>query len=177
MSEFRKTVEGEIYFVTLTVVGWIDVFTRTKYADIIVENLNYCREKEGLQIYSYVIMSNHIHLVLRRESEENLTELLGRFKSVTAKKIIKAIDEDAGESRKEWLLYMFAYFAKQNAQYSNYHFWQYTSHPILLDSNSIIDQKIEYIHQNPVKAGIVTDESTYLYSSANPDSPLIIDEL
>ena len=178
MSENRKTFEGEIYFVTLTVVGWIDIFTRQKYADIIIENLKYCQVKEELKIYAYVIMSNHIHFVAKRESNSlNLTELLGRFKSFTAKKILKELEADPNESRKEWLLYLFKFFAKKNEQYSNYHFWQYTNHPVELYSNNVIDQKINYIHQNPVRAGIVTDELYYFYSSANPDSPLAIDEL
>ncbi len=128
MSEYRKTSEGEVYFVTLTVVGWIDVFSRKEYKDILVENLKYCIEKEGLEIYCYVIMTNHIHLITRR-IEKDLTELLGRFKSYTAKKILATIEEDKMESRKEWLLYMFNYFAKANKQYSKYHFWQYTNHP------------------------------------------------
>ena len=178
MSESRKTFEGEIYFVTLTVVGWIDIFTRQKYADIIIENLKYCQQKEDLRIYAYVIMSNHIHLVVKRDSDtENLTELLGRFKSFTAKKILNEIESNSAESRKEWLLYLFQFFAKKNKQYSDYHFWQYTNHPVQLYTNSVIDQKIEYIHQNPVKAGIVTDEVYYLYSSANPDGPITLDEL
>ncbi len=178
MSENRKTVEGEMYFVTLTVVGWIDIFTRQKYADIIIDNLKYCQTNEGLRIYAYVIMSNHIHLVVKRENENlNLSELLGRFKSFTAKKIIKKLQADAYESRKEWMLYLFQFFAKKNKQYSKYHFWQYTNHPVELYTNAVIDQKINYIHLNPVRAGIVTDENSYLYSSANPDNPLVVDEL
>ncbi|MBL0048274.1 MAG: transposase [Bacteroidetes bacterium] len=177
MSEFRKTYPHEIYFITLTVVGWIDVFTRKRYAEIVIENLIYCQQKEGLKIFAYVLMSNHLHLIVNRESEKNLTELLGRFKSFTAKEILKSIASTSEESRKEWLLYLFAFFAKKNKQYHKYHFWQYTNYPVLLDSTAIIEQKINYIHENPVKAGKVTDESYYVYSSANPDGPILIDEL
>ena len=122
-------------------------------------------------------MSNHLHLIVYRESEKNLTELLGRFKSFTAKEILKSIETTSEESRKEWLLYLFAFFAKKNRQYNKQHFWQYTNYPVLLDSTAIIEQKINYIHENPVKAGIVTDEAYYVYSSANPDGPILIDEL
>lgn len=177
MSENRKAFEGNIYFVTLTIVGWIDVFTRKTYADIIIENLKYCQQKEGLSIYAFVIMSNHLHLVVKRESEKDLTELLGRFKSYTSKKIIQAIEESNEESRKEWLLYMFNYFANKSKQYKKFHFWQYTNHPVELYTNELIDQKIDYIHQNPVKAGIVAEDYQYIYSSANPDSVLKVDEL
>lgn len=176
MSENRKTYEGSVYFVTLTVVGWIDVFTRRSYADIIIENLKFCQQNEGLIIYAYVIMSNHLHLVVKRDNEKDLNELLGRFKSYTSKIIIKEIEENIQESRKEWMLFMFKHYAKKNKQYKNYHFWQYTNHPIELYSNEVIDQKINYIHQNPVVAGIVKEDYQYILSSANPDSLLKINE-
>ncbi len=176
MSEYRKTTVGELYFVTLTVAGWVDVFTRKDYKDILVENLKYCQEKEGLEIFAYVIMTNHMHLIARRQ-EGDLTELLGRFKSYTAKKIITAIEANPEESRKEWLLYLFNHFAKTNTQYSKYHFWNYTNYPVLLCTNAVIDQKVEYIHQNPVRAGIVTEPEYYTYSSACADSPLVVSEL
>jgi len=175
MSEYRKTSPDDIYFVTLTVVGWVDVFTRKEYRDILVENLNYCQEKEGLEIFSYVIMSNHIHLLARRK-EADLTELLGRFKSYTAKKILDQIQKHPSESRKEWLSYLFRHFAKLNNQYSKNHFWQYTNHPTIVYSKEVISQKESYIHDNPVRAGLVQEAHHWLYSSACPDSPLKVSE-
>ena len=100
MSEFRKTSDNDLYFFTLTVVGWVDVFTRPQYRQILIENLKYWQENEGLEIFSYVIMSNHLHLIARRK-DADLIELLGRFKCFTSKKIIAAINEDPQESRKE----------------------------------------------------------------------------
>ena len=172
MSEYLKTHPGNLYFVTLTVVGWINVFDRSYYKEILVTNLKHCQEKEGLQIYAYVIMSNHLHLVAAREGEKDLTELLGRFKSFTAKKLLNEIKENIQESRREWLLGLFEHYAKQNKQYDKYHFWQYTNHPVLLHSKEFIDQKINYINQNPVRAGLVNDSSSYIYSSACFDSPI-----
>ncbi len=171
MSEFRITTPDELYFVTLTTVGWVDVFTWIDYKNILVENLAYCQLNENLEIYSYVIMSNHIHIICRR-LDKDLNELLGRFKSYSAKQIIKAIENNPQESRKEWLLYLFNYFAKANKQYSKNHFWQYTTHPVLLYSNDVIKQKIDYIHNNPVRAGLVNEPENYIYSSANIYSPL-----
>ena len=121
-------------------------------------------------------MSNHLHLICRRR-ENDLKEFIGRYKSVTAKKILAAIKSDIRESRKEWMLREFRHFATKNRQYGEYHVWQYTDHPTLLYDNEIIDQKRDYIHFNPVKAGIVTDPADYLYSSACPDSPLDVLEL
>jgi putative transposase len=176
MSEYRKTEPSELYFITLTVVGWIDVFSRKDYRDIVVENLRYCQQKLGLEIFAYVIMSNHLHLIARRQ-EGDLTELLGRFKSFVSKRVLEAIKGNAQESRKDWLLYLFGHFAKSNRQYSDYHFWNYTNHPTLLDKNTIIDQKVEYIHMNPVRAGLVSEPEHYIYSSASPNSPLEVCEI
>ena len=64
MSEYRKTRADELYFVTLTVTGWVDVFSRKEYKDILVENLGYCQQKEGLEIFAYVIMTNTCILLL-----------------------------------------------------------------------------------------------------------------
>jgi len=171
MSEFRITTPDELCFVTLTRVGWVDVFTRNDYKNILVENLKYCQQIENLEIYSYVIMSNHIHMICRRK-DKDLKELLGRFKSNSAKQIIKAIENNQQESRKEWLLYLFNYFAKANKQYSKNHFWQYTIHPVLLYSNEVIKQKMDYIHMNPVRAGLLNEPENYIYCSANVFSPL-----
>ncbi|WP_207431949.1 REP-associated tyrosine transposase [Sabulibacter ruber] len=176
MSEYRKAFPDELYFVTLTVAGWVDVFTRREYKDLLVENLQYCQQKEGLEIFSYVLMPNHLHLVARRQ-EQGLSEVIGRFKSFTAKKLLAAIAHNPVESRKEWLLFLFQRFAKTNTQYGTYHFWQYTNHPTPLPTPVLIQQKVDYIHQNPVRAGLVTTPETYLYSSACPDSPLKVSDL
>ena len=174
MSEFRKTEPGKLYFVTLTVAGWIDVFTRDLYRNVIIDSLKYCQEKESLEIYAYVLMTNHLHLIMRRDSEQTLTELLGRFKSFTIKKIIKLIQDNPKESRKEWMVKMFEYYANVNNQYSDYHFWQYTNAPIELYSAEAIMQKVEYIHNNPVRAGFVIAPEFYPFSSACTDSPLVM---
>ncbi len=175
MSDKRNTSANEVYFVTLTMAGWIDLFTRQVYRDILVRNLSYCQANEGLEIFEYVIMSNHIHLISRR-IDGDLKELLGRFKSYTSKKLLKEISDNIQESRKEWLLNQFKYFAQRNEQYREYHLWDTNNYPVLLYSPSIFEQKRNYIHQNPVRAGIVTKPEYYLYSSACPDSPLICDK-
>jgi REP element-mobilizing transposase RayT len=176
MSELRKAKGDGLYFVTLTVVGWIDIFSRKVYKDIIIENLQHCQQKEGLEIFAYVIMSNHVHLLIRR-TDNDLGELLKRFKSYTSKKILTTIEESNQESRKDWLLYQFRFFANQSNEYGKYHFWQYTNHPTYLYTNEVIDQKRNYIHKNPVRAGIVMNEEDYIYSSACEYSPLKVLDL
>jgi putative transposase len=167
MSELRKANTDYPYFATLTVAGWIDIFTRQRYCELILENWRYCIKEKGLLIYAYVIMPSHIHLVAR-QNEGHLDTLLRDFKSYTAKEIIKLIKQEKGESRKEWLLHMFKYFAKYQIQNAEYMFWQKTSYPIKLNYPKIIDQKIDYIHNNPVEAGYVSEPEAWLYSSACP---------
>ena len=176
MSELRKTTPDDLYFVTLSVVGWIDLFSREIYKDIIVSNLKYCKDNENLEIFAYVIMSNHLHLVCRRK-DEDLKELLGRFKGYTSKLFLKEIEFNMQESRKKWLQKLFKHYAKENKHYGTFHIWEYTCYPVALYSNSVIDQKIEFIHQNPVRAGLVTEAQYYKYSSACFDSTLNVMEL
>ena len=171
MSEKYKFHKDGLFFVTMTVVGWIDVFTRKKYADEIIKNLNYCIDKKGLQVYEFVIMSNHIHMVCAADDGE-VGRIIRDFKSFTAKEIIRLIDENPSESRKEWLLYMFRYFAKGTSPKCEFQFWQHRNHPISLESPHFTMQKINYILENPVKAGIVKKAEHYIYSSANPKTEL-----
>jgi len=171
MSELRKTSPNDLYFATLTIVGWIDLFTRECYKEIIIDNLKYCQQNENLEIYAYVIMSNHLHLVCKRE-DEDLNELIGRFKSYTSKLFLKEIKNNYTESRKDWLLKLFHDYALKNKQYSEFHLWQRSNFPVPLYSNQVIEQKINYIHNNPVRAGLVLEPENYKYSSACPESPL-----
>ncbi|MFW6222047.1 MAG: REP-associated tyrosine transposase [Bacteroidota bacterium] len=153
------------YFLTLSVVYWVDVFTRQTYRDIIIENLRYCQKNKGLVIYAYVIMSNHIHLLVQ-SLEENLSGTIRDFKSYTSKTILENIN-NVSESRKEWLLKHFEIAAKKHKRNSNYQFWTHNNHPEIIYSDKFVKQKLEYIHNNPVKAGIVRNPEDYIYSSAS----------
>jgi putative transposase len=175
MSELRKANSDNPFFVTITVVGWIDVFIRNEYCDEIVSNIEYCRKQKGLKIYAYCIMSSHIHMIIAQD-DEYLPAILRDFKSYTAKRIIEMIKTSVTESRKDWLIYLFKFYAKTHNQNSEYMFWQKTSHPTELITNKVFQQKVDYIHRNPVETGIINDECSYVYSSANPDSPLKVDE-
>ena len=172
MSELRKATGDNAYFVTFTVVGWIDVFTREDYCKIIIDSLEFCRTKKGLKIYEYVIMPSHIHAILEAPS---LSDVIRDFKAYTAKAILKSIETSNEESRKEWLLYMFKYYAKYESQNEIYQFWQKTNHPIELTNHEMFDQKRKYIYDNPVSAGLVSDALYWHYSSACIDSYLRVD--
>jgi REP element-mobilizing transposase RayT len=154
-----------VYFLTLSVVDWVDVFTRQIYRDIIIDNLRYCQKNKGLVIFAYVIMSNHIHLILQ-SLEENLSATVRDFKSYSSKIILDNINSPI-ESRKEWLLKHFEISAKRHKRNSNYQFWTHNNHAEFIYSDKFIKQKLEYIHNNPVKAGIVRNPEDYIYSSAS----------
>jgi len=152
------------YFLTCTVVHWIDLFTRRDYRDFVVESLNYCVQEKGLRVHAWVIMSNHIHLLGYCKPPFEMSSFLRDFKKFTSKKFIEII-KTIPESRREWLLDKFAFEAQRIGRASNYKIWKDDNHAT--DMNSIdIWQKIAYIHDNPVRNGIVANADDYLYSSA-----------
>jgi putative transposase len=153
------------YFVTFSNVNWIDVFTRNVYKDIVVESLNYCIEKKGLVVYAWVIMNNHIHLIVCT-NDELLENILRDMKKFTSKAIITAIEENQQESRKEWMLWMFERAGQKNSNNSKFQFWQQHNQPEVLNNSYTLEQKLNYIHNNPVKAGFVDNPVHYPYSSA-----------
>jgi REP element-mobilizing transposase RayT len=160
MSRKYKFLNPEgVYFVSFAVQNWVDVFTRYEYKNILVENLDYCIKNKGLELFAWCIMTSHVHLVIRAKDGFKLPDILRDFKKFTSKAITQAINENIQESRKEWLL-------EQFKTPEGFRFWRGDNKPIELWSNKVIDQKIDYIHQNPVEEGIVFRAEDYLYSSA-----------
>ncbi|MCD9575664.1 REP-associated tyrosine transposase [Flavobacterium soyae] len=153
------------HFITATVVDWIDIFTRKNYRDIVIECLDFCIKNKSMILYGYVIMSNHIHMIVQSEKGE-LSDLLRDFKKFTAVKIIEKIKSDP-ESRREWILERFKLATESHSRNKNYQFWQYGNHPEEIYTNKFMWSKLDYIHLNPVRAGIVEKASHYIYSSAN----------
>ena len=154
------------YFLTLTVVKWIDIFTRVDYRNVIIDSLNYCIKEKGLVLNSWVIMSNHIHLIGRVENEIGMSGFLRDFKKYTSKEIAKLIVE-IPESRRDWLLDKFAFEARRTGRAKFYKIWKDDNHAVDLTNNPIsVLEKIEYIHMNPVVGRWVENPEDYLYSSA-----------
>ncbi len=164
MSELRKANTEHPYFLTLTVVGWIDIFTRKIYCDEVIKNLNYCTAHKSMELAAYVIMPSHIHLIARNQ-DCNLPNIIRDFKSYTAKRILGLIESE-NESRREWLKYLFAFQAQHTKQNLKHMFWQKTNYATELSNPKIFNQKIDYIHENPVVAGLVTEAESWMYSSA-----------
>ena len=109
-------------------------------------------------------MSNHVHLIVRAKEGFLLQDILRDFKKFTSKKIVEAITTNVGESSKEWMLEIIKKHGEQNSNNISFRFWRQNSKPIEIYSHEVIAQKLEYLHHNPVEAGIV--EKEYLYSSA-----------
>ncbi len=111
-------------------------------------------------------MSNHIHLIARAKEGFKLSDILRDFKKHTSKEITKAIEENNKESRKEWLLELLSKAGEANKKNKTYQLWRNDNHPIALFKDHATNQKREYIHNNPVTAGIVDKAEDYIYSSA-----------
>ncbi len=157
--------QAAVHFLSFAVVGWADVFTRPLYQNIIIDNLRFCQEHQGLILNAWCLMSNHIHLVVSSKKED-LSEILRDFKSYTSKQIIKAIANNRQESRREWLIQMFKDSGSTNRRNKEYQFWRQDNQPKECFSVSFTLQKINYIHQNPVTAGLVFKAEDYRLNSA-----------
>jgi putative transposase len=168
MSEkYKIRDQNKLYFITFAVVDWIDVFTRQEYRNILLESLRHCQKEKGLEVYAWCIMSNHIHMIVRRVKEEiKIEDIIRDFKKFTSVHLCRAIESNVSESRREWMLNMFAIAATMSKKHVKYMFWQNEYHPIELSSQIMAKQKLDYTHNNPVTAGIVERAEEYLYSSA-----------
>jgi|SRR5688572_5520 len=159
--------QNAIYFLTPTAVQWLDVFTRMNHKMVVVDSLNYCIDKKGLNVHAWCLMTNHLHLVASARDGYKLSNILRDMKEHTAKEVIRLIEEEP-ESRRENFLDIFKAEGKKDKRISKYKFWQESNHAIELDPfrPDIIDQKLNYIHYNPVEEGIDQYPEEYLFSSA-----------
>jgi putative transposase len=163
--KYKFSTKDGAYFISFSTVFWIDVFTRDSYFWSIVESLEYCRRHKGMELYGYCIMPSHVHLIFRSGLHDP-SGLIRDFKGYTSKKLVQQIAENIKESRKEWLLLMFAKAAKKNRNVKDKQFWQQHNQPIEIWSLKVFEQKLNYIHNNPVESGFVTDPVDWKFSSA-----------
>jgi putative transposase len=162
--KYQVTDQDGIYFITITVVGWIDAFTRKELAEVVIDSLAYCHKEKGLIIYAWCLMPSHLHMIVSANVGKNLSDIIRDFKKFTAKRIITTIKE-INESR-TWMLNKFQFAARIHPKNKEHKFWQDGFHPIVLFSNHFMEQKLNYIHQNPVEAHLVADPEYYVYRSA-----------
>jgi len=130
-----------------------------------LDSWKYCQKEKGLEIYGWCIMTSHIHMIIGTHGEK-LEDIMRDMKKHTSTALKKAIQNHYGESRREWLLGMMETAGKSNIQNLSFQLWQQDNHPIALPTHKILHQKLDYIHNNAVEAGIVDKPEEYLYSSA-----------
>ena len=164
-SKYVFSQDHPLHFATMTVVKWIDVFTRPVYIDIIYDAWRYCIREKGLTIHAYVIMSNHIHWIISTPVP-HAGDIVRDFKRYTSRRLIAHISGNSQESRRDWMLEVFQRIGQTGPNKTQHQFWIHDNHPVPLWSPAVIAQKIEYIHQNPVRQGIVEDACHYRHSSA-----------
>ncbi|MDD3049994.1 MAG: hypothetical protein PHR06_02500 [Candidatus Cloacimonetes bacterium] len=166
--------ENALYFITLSIVGFIPIFTNKSYYDILISNMEFYRKRDGLNIFYYVIMDNHLHLIAQ---SRNLSDSIRDYKKYTAKQILEALHFD----KRTWITELLKQLKPESKTKSSHQVWQEGNHPQRISSDRMLNQKIEYIHQNPVKRGFVIDETAWYYSSARNinhlQAPLQVDRL
>jgi putative transposase len=155
----------QLYFVTFTVVHWIDVFIREEYRKILYDSIKYCQAKKGLEVYGYCIMTSHVHMIIGTENAV-LSNIVRDFKSFTSRHIRKAMESTVHESRREWMLSLMYGSGIKNERNKDFQFWQQHNHPIEVSTSEMMAQRLAYIHHNPVELGLVEKEEEWLHSSA-----------
>jgi len=148
------------HFVTGTIIEWLPVFTTSARCDILVDALLYCREHKALRIHAWVILDNHFHAIL---AAPDLTRVLADFKRYTAKALLAQLKTD----QCDWLLNQLSYFRLKHKVESEHQIWQEGSHPQAILSDEMMQQKLEYLHNNPVKRGLVASQEHWRHSSAH----------
>lgn len=163
--QYRVRSQDDIHFVTFTIVDWVDVFTRPAYKQVIIDALAYCQQHKGLEVFAICLMTNHLHLLAAAAPPAKLPDIIRDFKKHTNKQLIGLI-KDEHESRRDWMMYRFEFNAKYNNRIKDFKVWQDGYHGINCADPNVLKQKLDYIHNNPVRAGIVAKPQDYLYSSA-----------
>lgn len=155
------------YFITFNTVDWVDVFIRPVYKQVVVHTLNHFTESRGLIIYSWCLMTNHLHLLVQAKQGHIIADIEKEYKSFTTTKILEAIDTEP-EARRNWMLKRFANFSIRLGLMKKYHIWQTSSSPLFIDmrKREALVEHISYIHNSPVRDRFVDTAADYTYSSA-----------
>ncbi|MFO7890465.1 MAG: transposase [bacterium] len=149
------------YYSTASITAWLPIFQNECYFKIIIDSFKYCQEHKGLYLLGYVIMPTHLHIITSNNDSTSLSEIMRDFKNYTSKEIRKQLEYDE----------LFAFLnifkkAAKNLPKQQYKVWQVDYHPIALTSEKWFNQKINYLHNNPVRKGFVELPECWKYSSA-----------
>ena len=147
------------HFITCTILHWIPIFTRTETTNIIFDSLRYLQKEDNLKIYAYVVLENHLHLLA---SSDDIAMSMRKFKSFTAKEILEYLQKNNVCT----ILEQLAFYKKAHKKKAQYQLWQEGIQPKLIQNEKMMMERINYIHQNPVKRGYVDRPEHWRYSSA-----------
>ncbi len=156
-NKYSITDQKAVHFLTFRVHQFVDVFTRQLYIELLLESIKHCQKEKGLRVYGWVIMTNHAHFIFD-SVDVALSDIIRDLKKFTSKSIFTAIETNDQESRKRWLLWLL----KKD---EHIWFWEEGYHGEEIWTKDFFETKLNYIHMNPVKAGIVEKEEEYLWSS------------
>ncbi len=159
-SRYRINDPDLPHFITATVVEWLPIFTSGACCDILVQSLACSREKKALRVYGWVILGNHFHAIM---AGPNLASTIGDLKKFTARELLAQLPSEG----RDWLLRQLEYFRARHKTASTHQVWQEGVHPRSIRSDAVMLQKLEYLHNNSVKRGLVTAPEHWRYSSAH----------
>ena len=156
----RTDANQTIYFLTLTTIEWLDIFTKPQYYQVLINSLKFCQKEKGLLLHAYVIMTNHVHLLAQTKENYELDKIIQDFKRHTTKEIKSLLQED----RRQYILRLIQQsFDKKNGQ--AFQIWQRENYPELIESEHFLEQKFNYIHYNPVRKEYVHYPEDWHWSS------------
>jgi len=158
-SRYHFGEAGFPHFLTCTVVGWLPVFTRPETVQILLDSWQFLQDQKRIALMGYVVLENHIHFIA---SAQNLPKEVGDLESIMARRIIDYLSERHVRTLLEGL----EYHKARHKGDRRYQLWQEGSHPKIIETEAIMRQKLDYIHDNPVKSGFVSDPTHWRYSSA-----------
>jgi REP element-mobilizing transposase RayT len=150
------TLENACYFITITVRKFVPLFQDDEVVRILFDSLEFLRRSDGLKVYAYVVMSNHVHLLIGCDAKI-MNNMIGSFKSHTSRSIAECLELNESQFLKE--------FEKSAYKGQNYAIWQETFRSEVVYSDDFLKQKVYYIHNNPVKGGMVESAGDWKYSS------------
>jgi putative transposase len=164
-TKYKFKDQSQLYFVSFAVINWIDLFIRNEYKQILIDSWKHCQQNKGLELYSYCIMTSHIHMIIG-SNKDKLENIMRDMKRHTSEKLREAIKFHPTESRREWILWMMERAGKNNGNNLSFQLWRQDNHPIEMKDSKHLHDTLDYIHNNPVHAGFVEKPEDYLYSSA-----------
>ena len=153
--------ENKIHFLTFTTIEWIDIFTKPPYFQLLLNSMEYCRNNLGLMVYGYVFMTNHIHVIWQAKIGYQLSQIVLSYKRFTTEKIEALIKED---NRKHIAGLIGTSFFKKPG--NRFQVWRDYNYPEVIETDIFLQEKLNYIHNNPAKKRYVEKPENWLYSSA-----------